>query len=67
MREANDIETKLFEVIETLVEKYICNKDTGHEFICCITPDGVPWYWHRAKQAIEAFKCHRTLEADDEI
>ena len=43
---------KLREALETLVDKYICNKGTEDEFIACITPEGTPDYWENAKQAL---------------
>ncbi len=57
------IETELFESLEYLVEKYVSNKDTKHEFIACITPEGVPWYWQRAKQAVERYKKNKMANA----
>lgn len=39
--------------LESLVTEYVANIGTPSEFISCITPDDIPWYWVRAKQAIE--------------
>lgn len=39
--------------LESLVNTYLANQGTSSEFVSCITPKGIPWYWIRAKQAIE--------------
>lgn len=42
---------ELTAALETLIEKYVI-QGTNSEFISCITPKEVPWYWIRAKQAV---------------
>ena len=44
--------------LESLVNRYIASLETSSlgtpsEFINCITPNNIPWYWVRAKQALE--------------
>lgn len=52
----SDYELKLVKELRdslaTLVETYVANAGTPDEFISCITPKEVPWYWVRARQAI---------------
>lgn len=48
-----DLEKELLGALKSLVKVYVANKDTKHEFIACVTPRGIPWYWVRTKQAIE--------------
>ena len=57
------IETELFESLEYLVEKYVSNKGTEHEFVKCIILERVPWYWRRAKQAVERYKKNKMANA----
>ncbi len=47
---------ELTNALQTLVDQYIANRGTEHEFITCITPDKKPWYWLRAEQALEKGK-----------
>ena len=44
---------EMTETIETLVQRYVANEGTKDEFVTCITPSGVPWYWVRAEQAVK--------------
>ena len=44
---------KLTSALQTLVDEYIANRGTKHEFIACITPSKKPEYWSKAEQALE--------------
>lgn len=48
--------------LESLVNKYVANQGTPGEFVICITPEGIPWYWVRAKQALE-LGCRRLKQS----
>jgi hypothetical protein len=48
--------------LETLVEKYIANRGTEHEFIKCSTPDYIPAHWRNAELVIKYAK--RKTEED---
>lgn len=41
----------LEQALQTLVDKYIANQGTEHEFVSCITPKGIPDYWRKAIDA----------------
>lgn len=47
-------EKELYDALKALVDKYICNRDSEHEFISCKTfePREIPWYWEKAKYAL---------------
>lgn len=39
----------LIESLENLMKVYFSNRGTDHEFVSCVTPDGVPAYWRKAE------------------
>ena len=45
----NELQT-IKDVLQTLCDKYIANRDTEEEFIVCITPKDIPDYWKEAKR-----------------
>lgn len=49
---AEDTIAAMRSALEELVERYIANRGTKYEFVSCITPEGIPDYWERAKQAL---------------
>lgn len=51
MNEKDEIIEILHSALETLLNKYVANRGTKGEFISCITPDKIPWYWEKAKAA----------------
>ena len=47
------------DVLETLLEVYYMNRNSDgkcpnpHEFIACVTPEGIPLHWRKAKMIVE--------------
>lgn len=44
---------EILEALDCLCDTYLANRGTKSEFVSCITPGNIPWYWVRAKQAVE--------------
>ena len=49
-------EKELYEALRTLQDKYIANQSTKNEFVRCVTPREIPWYWIRCKQAVKSYE-----------
>ncbi len=47
---------ELVEALEELVDAYIRNQGTEHEFVSCITPKGIPDYWQKARAVLKKVK-----------
>lgn len=43
---------EMYSALVGLTSRYIANQNTKYEFISCITPEGIPDYWQKAKDAI---------------